>query len=39
MYFARYIAKDSLFWFYVHILLKDAAAVVGSLSLKGNVYR
>lgn len=33
MYFAFYIAKDSLFWFYVHILIKDAAAIVGSLCL------
>lgn len=33
MYFACYIAKDSLFWFYVRILIKDAAAIVGSLCL------
>lgn len=33
MYFVYYIAKDSLFWFYEHTLIKDTAAVVGSLCL------
>jgi len=33
MYFTCYIAKASLFWVYVHILIKDAAAVVRSLCL------